>query len=292
MRTITLCPACGEDCSEVVAWLDAQRAERFAKFDHRKYDGLLSEWINEVPPVVSRCHTCGHVWYRYQPEPEQLEQMYATGQPLMDAARVTREPTDLMRNEMRRLWKLLGDLTASAALLDFGSGRGQWARAAVGEGFRVVAYEPSVKRSSETDAPFELIHDLSSLKNMTFDVILLEQVLEHVPNPLQTLLNIKQFCHDETILRMTVPNLLRCKEGKNIWHEWPFNLSRVHIMAPFEHLHGFTLFSLIRLSKRAGYRRLPLNVLWKHYPILSIRKLVSHVYPKASQTIMLAKLAI
>ena len=57
-------------------------------------------------------------------------------------------------------------------------------------------------------------------------------------------------------MRITVSNILRCIEGEKIWEEWPFDGTRAHTMAPFEHLHGFVPCSLSNLIERAGYEEI------------------------------------
>jgi len=147
-----------------------------------------------------------------------------------------------------------------------------------------------VSRGNENDPPFKLVHSEDELNGSRFDVINLEQVLEHVPDPNKILLNIRSYCSDATIVRITVPNILWCEEGKDIWRLWPFDGQRTHVMAPFEHLHGFTPSSLVNLIKRSGYEHLPLKKTWRNYTIVSLRNLVGKLYPNVAQTIVLAQL--
>jgi SAM-dependent methyltransferase len=269
-----------------VALLDAQRAARFVEFDILKYDGLLSKWLDSVPPVVLRCRDCEHCWYRYQPVGEQLGLMYATGKTLNQDVNPTREAEPHMRREMRRLRKLVGNTSANpATLLDFGSGVGRWARAAVLENFSVTAYEPSVERGSENDTPFELVHSIGELENRKFDVIQLEQVLEHVPDPLSTLKQLREVCKPHTIMRISVPNLLRNQDGVKVWATWPFDGQAPHFLAPFEHLHGFTPSSLDRLLKRAGYRDISVKAEAESAVINLLRRIIGRIFPILNSTL-------
>ena len=291
MRTVSDCPACCASNPTNVAQLDGRSRQAFLEYDQLKYGGLLSGWIDIVPPEILACRACGHAWYRNQPDPEQLAIMYASGRPLLKLPHPqSNTPTSAMQEEMRRLRHLVGIEGRQPSLLDFGSGRGRWARAAVLEGFKVVAYEPSVSRGNENDPPFKLVHSEDELNGSRFDVINLEQVLEHVPDPNKILLNIRSYCSDATIVRITVPNILWCEEGKDIWRLWPFDGQRTHVMAPFEHLHGFTPSSLVNLIKRSGYEHLPLKKTWRNYTIVSLRNLVGKLYPNVAQTIVLAQL--
>ena len=284
MHTVISCPACGENCSEVVASLDAQRAARFAEFDRLKYGGLLSKWTDSVPPVVSRCRVCGHCWYQHQPEPEQLGHMYAVGRPLEDGASITRDPTTYMRKEMRRLRKLVGASSYPLTMLDYGSGLGRWARAAVQEGFRVTAFEPSVERGAESDTPFRLVHSIDELDGETFAVIQIEQVLEHLPDPFATLSALRKHCNPETVIRITVPNVLRDPDGAQVWETWPFNGKSPHLLAPFEHLHSFTPTSLDRILKRSGYKNINIGKEMRYSVSNRFRQLAGRLVPSLNST--------
>lgn len=292
MRTIENCPACCADEATIVAALDdSERIARFHAFSQAKYGGLLDDWLNDVPPIVLRCSQCGHCWYNNQPSFEQINQMYATGRRLLPEVRLSREPSAPMNNEMARLRRLIPQSPQLPSLLDYGSGYGRWARAAVMAGFEVTAYEPAVTRGGEEGAlDFEVIHDPTLLDARQFDAINLEQVLEHVPDPYATLTQIRKMCVPDAVVRITVPNLLRSPEGKLLWHEWPFDGSRIHTMAPFEHLHGFTPRSLFQLIGRAGFQMLAVRRLAINYPGTLLRNMIGKVWPRMGQTLALVQL--
>ena len=284
------CPICGYDQPEQVVRLTPENRQRFVAFSDRKFAGLLTKWIEELDPTILRCSHCTHHWYKRQPSADQLGQMYASGRRLLEmgSPRSLRNPTAKMIAEMQSLRKILPPGTAPR-LLDYGSGYGRWARAAVKAGFATTAFEPSMSRGAETAIPFVLVHDLAELKAYTFDVIHLEQVLEHLPSPLQTLKSLHGLCHPETILRITVPNLLRCPEGRELWEQWPYNGRTVHSMAPFEHVHGFTPRSLSRLLERAGYRPLPLYQIIRYHPQAAIRRVLGRLLSRLGTTLALVK---
>jgi 2-polyprenyl-3-methyl-5-hydroxy-6-metoxy-1,4-benzoquinol methylase len=284
VRLVNRCPACeGERYVRRVA-IDDKSRERYRSFSEIKYGGLLNGWMAELQPEIVVCSDCGHHWYLRQPSPEQLSLMYGNGRRLLPGA-VSREPTQEMLADMRRLAKLIGK--EQPRLLDFGSGFGRWARAAARAGFRVHAYEPSETRGAESVEEFTLAHDLSEIAGNSFDAINLEQVLEHVPDPVEILQNIKAFCTANTVLRIRVPNILRPPEGAKVWVDWPYDGKRVHAMAPFEHLHGFTPNSLRCVLERSGFRFLAAHTLLGNYPATAIRQLIGRWVPQVAQTLAL-----
>jgi hypothetical protein len=196
-----------------------------------------------------------------------------------------------MRKEMRRIGALIGRSQTSPKLLDFGSGMGRWARAAVIEGFQVTAYEPCVERSAELNVPFRLVHSLEAISGQTYAAIQLEQVLEHVPDPLKTLSELHEFCDSHTVIRVAVPNILRAPEGKQIWTTWPYDGKSPHILAPFEHLHGFTPNSLDHLLLRAGFKNITLKSEAKCTRINLIRRIIGRALPRLNSTLRYVQLA-
>jgi hypothetical protein len=288
LRDLHNCPACDAHAARVVAELDEEKWERFIAYANIKYNGLLIPWLSEIEPVVMCCNECGHCWYKEHPSDHQLSLMYETGTRLNHKIPLTRDPSSRELDEIRRLKTLVNQEKSS--YLDYGSGYGRWARAAVKVGFDVWGFEPSKSRGAEENIPFTLVHDINEIRGKTFNVINLEQVLEHVPVPLETLIRIRTYCNKKSIIRVTVPNILRCEEGQNVWKEWPYNGNRPHIMAPYEHLHGFTPFSLKKLIRRAGYKSLPFWKLYRQYPLLLMRNAISQIYPAAGQTMLLLQL--
>lgn len=287
MRTITQCPACEGKEHQTVVTIDPNRKKSYLQFSELKYDGLLDMWLEEINPEIAACSACGHYWYVRQPSDEQLSQMYCRGKKLIKG-KISREPTADMLQEMHRLNQLT---VGKARLLDYGSGFGRWARAAARNRFHVIAYEPSQERGKEEIDEFTLIHNLESIKGEKFEAINLEQVLEHVASPADTLKTLIEFMTPDSIIRIRVPNLKRPPEGKQVWNDWPYNGKRVHIMAPYEHLHGFTPLSLNRLVDRVGLRALGWHEMLSTHPKLVMRNVLAHLHPGLGQTMVLAKLS-
>jgi hypothetical protein len=288
MRRVEGCPACGQADVRIAAAASADVLARFRAFSKIKYGGLLDNWLHDIELVILGCLACGHHWYRDQPEPVQLDAMYAAGRPLRGStAAPAREPSPEMIHEMHRLRGLL--LEDNASLLDYGSGFGRWARAAVQAGFAVSAFEPSQARASEHGVPFTLVHDIAALHGQTFDVVNLEQVLEHVSEPFALLQGLRSYCHAGSLVRIAVPNILRCDEGGAIWREWPFDGRIMHVMAPFEHLHGFTPRSLRQVVARAGFVPVAALRTLLRYPAATVRWKLGRWMPRLDQTFLIVR---
>ncbi|WP_208539344.1 class I SAM-dependent methyltransferase [Algihabitans albus] len=284
MREICICPACTNPLSRVVAEATAEARERFIAFSGKKYRGLMDPWLDQFALRVRQCGGCGHAWYAQQPSHDQLMAMYDASQPLRPGE-AKHEPSPSMRREMARLRRLSPAQTPT--LLDYGAGSGRWAAAAVETGFRVTAFEPSRTRTQERHGII-VIHELDDLAG-PFDVVNLEQVLEHLPDPASVLSDIRGLCRDRTVVRITVPNLRRAPEGTDLWRVWPFDGSRPHTLAPFEHLHGFTPESLSILIGRAGFRPLPDWRCARGFTLHTARQALGRALPQVRSTKLLVQ---
>lgn len=287
------CPACFANSAPIkVASMSQAVREKYLDFSKRKYNGLIDDWLNQLQLEIDHCAECGHNWYYEQPGQEMLSLMYSTGRPLhvtSASAEPDRAASSIMIAEMARLKKLVKK--PNATLLDYGSGFGRWARAGIIAGFEVTAFEPSETRGvEEKNLGFNLVHDTNSLTTQKFDVINLEQVLEHVSDPVATLKEIRQYCADGAVVRITVPNVLRCPEGKQLWRDWPFNGTSPHTMAPFEHLHGFTPRSLMSVAEQAGFKSVTGLSIWSIYFKEKCRAVIGRFLPKLGQTWMIVRI--
>lgn len=274
------CPACGSLKVALFKVEDSEHRARFVELSRDRYSSIMDDW--NISLDIMRCLCCDHCWYREQPTFDALMLMYAAHIP----SRVSSdEPSERALAEMSTLLKLV-NCSKQPRLLDFGAGAGRWTRAAAKCGFDVVAYEPSLERAYGNRLPsdsFEMVTDLRSVEDGSFDAINIEQVLEHVQNPLETLLDLSRLCHADTVLRISVPNILRPQEGLRCWSNWPYDGHRVHTLSPFEHLHGFTPRSLRSVVMLAGFRPF-------YTAKMFLRRSAELIVPSTGQTLVYARL--
>jgi SAM-dependent methyltransferase len=244
------CPACFEMNSKSFLQLDKKRRKSFIEYSDTHYNGLLESWLVDIEPVLMLCGACGHIFYKKMPEESLLSQMYVSVKRANSAPAPCRPPSDKMVNEMLSLKKLIAKKRPT--LLDYGAGYGRWSEAAYLAGLDVVSFEPHANRSRR-NCKFDVVNDSVVLEKRKFDVIWLEQVLEHVPSPAAVLISIKKYMKKDSLLYVSVPNIYRCQEGSKIWEEWPFNGKSHHILAPYQHLHGFSQSSLDQLIFHSGF---------------------------------------
>jgi SAM-dependent methyltransferase len=243
--------------------------------------------------VILRCPACRHHWYREQPDKDRLAAMYAAALPLMAGGEHSpgREAhSAYLRNQLARLYRLAClSKRRQPCFLEYGAGAGRWADAAAELGFEVCAYEPHPIRISGPRKTYEVVTRTEDLGTRHFDVINVEQVLEHVPDPHALVRSLHQYCESGTVLRFTVPDLTRAAARPSLWNDWPFNGKTMHLMAPFEHLHGFTAGSLRTLVARAGFVPATGPAVWSAFPKYSARRGLSRLFPFLGQTMALVR---
>jgi SAM-dependent methyltransferase len=210
--------------------------------------------------------------------------MYAAAIPLGEDKPAATAPSGAMVDSMRRFARLVGTADRRPRLLDFGSGAGRWSLAAAQAGFDVVAFEPNAGRVAIDDPSIEQVYRWKDLGGRSFDAIQIEQVLEHLPDPHKVLRELRPMCRQGALIRISVPNVARDPDAGRLWETWPFNGHAPHVMAPYEHLHGYCTRSLDALIERTGLVPLPLHSELTTRPLDVLRRLLGPLLPPISST--------
>lgn len=209
--------------------------------------------------------------------------MYNAAVPLRKVAPI--EPDARILKSVSALYKLAKlRFNEKPRLLDYGSGFGRWAKAAIQVGFDVVAYEPSAERGKKSGEllTYRVVANITDLRGEKFHVFNFEQVLEHTPDPLVVLSNIYPLSTKNSIIRVTVPNIE--KESDDIWNSFPFDGERMHVLSPYEHLQGFCPSSLERLLFRAKMKYLKNSDVLITHPQYLLRRSLQNYISSIGQT--------
>ncbi len=155
-------------------------------------------------------------------------------------------------------------------LLDVGSGRGEFLKAALDAGWQPVGIEPSEAFAKHAEKYSGVVVRRESIEHCTFeneafDVVILSAVLEHLYDPVSTVREIARVLRPGGALYVDVPN----EEGLyfrvgNLYQrlrrrDWVVNTAPT--FSPF-HLFGFGPRSLRKLLRRHNLR--PTD--WRVYP--------------------------
>lgn len=135
--------------------------------------------------------------------------------------------------------------------LDIGSGSGEISYFAEKIGFNVLGIEPNEGYAEfcKNDLKLNIINSTyedAKIKEDEYDVINLNQVLEHLPDPLIVLSDLRNFLKNGGIISLTVPDI----QAKN--HS-PFN--RFH----YAHVYNYNHLNLKKLFDKCNYKILNPN---------------------------------
>jgi 2-polyprenyl-3-methyl-5-hydroxy-6-metoxy-1,4-benzoquinol methylase len=103
--------------------------------------------------------------------------------------------------------KLINSYSEKGALLDIGSGTGDFLVAAKKEGWKTTGIEPSLKaKTIAISKGVDFVDNLTDLKDQSFDIITMWHVLEHVPNLEEYLVALKRLLKPTGTILIAVPN--------------------------------------------------------------------------------------
>jgi len=210
--------------------------------------------------TLFKCANCGLIFINPRPTRELLETIYSRSghslkEPIsletvfelekeypnstIDSERVIKTAKKLLKNN-----KNVGKFE----VLDIGSGYGFYSQAALAEGYKVMAINPSIWENNI----FEKINGFRPIQSFfedvkfekKFDLVMLNQVLEHIDDPKLFLGKIHEILSDDGIIIIAVPNLnsYLVKMGYDGGVFW----------IP-EHLNCFTKKSLNELFRNTGF---------------------------------------
>lgn len=248
------CPCCKSENFDIILKLDSdKRLNLFIEYSKKYYQNFLINFTLEKV-AVAECRLCKHLFYKYQPSEAFLEKMYSIHQ-----KNKTKKPVDAKLTKEIRMKKVLNKILKISKLhsiLDYGSGAGLLKEISESFNLNYFAYEPSKDRNEikRKENVFTNLNELINT-NIKFDIIYINQVLEHLKDPQSVMKNIKNLCHSKTIVYISTPNFYRSKERNKFYSSWPYDQEfRHHTIAPFQHLHCFNTFSLLKLMKNSGFK--------------------------------------
>ena len=172
---------------------------------------------------LDKCCACGTGYVNPQPPAESLKSIYAcighgskslTSLEEVMAAEVEFPNSTVDAQRMvSYAKKLLGPLKdGQAKALDIGAGYGFFSRAALAQGFQVTAVNPAsaenrIFQQLNGFAPFPLFFEEVDFGRERFDLVILSQVLEHLLDPFQVLVKVRNLLKPEGVIALAVPNV-------------------------------------------------------------------------------------
>jgi SAM-dependent methyltransferase len=153
---------------------------------------------------------------------------------------------------------------SSLQFLDFGMGWSEWALMAKGFGCDAYGSELSRKRIEYAQSKGVKVTTGKEMPPLRFDFINTEQVLEHIPNPLETLIELRESLKPNGILKVSVPHGWDMARRLRImdWKSPKTSRNSLNPVAPLEHINCFQRRSITKMASLAGLREInmPLKI--------------------------------
>lgn len=206
---------------------------------------------------VIECTSCGFKHVYPLPSEEELakfykQEFYSKGKP--DYFKETKEDFTWWMATYNNYYSVLEKYTRGRKILDVGSGPGHFLACGKKRGWDVLGLEPSVdayKYSKKRKLP--TVNDFFSYETAKkygpFDVIHASMVLEHVPDPISFIKDMKRLLKPNGFIAIFCPNdynpmqeVLRKNMKYKPW--W---------VVPTHHLNYFDVFSMKKLLTKTGF---------------------------------------
>lgn len=150
------------------------------------------------PYGVVRCPDCGLRWLNPRPSAEGCQKLYSQetyfggkGASPADYEKVIADRLSYLSQRIRKASRMLGDRDNPLSVLDYGAATGDFVSLARSEGHRCEGVELSADARAAAHARHGLRlmspEQARQLAGAQFDVIHMNHVLEHMPNPLEHL---------------------------------------------------------------------------------------------------------
>ncbi len=206
-----------------------------------KYQKLFQAGVYEIV----RCTSCYQI-RTISPKNAQRTQEYADSD-----IHVYLEKQEMFREIFRRILRFIQKFQKAGVILDIGAGVGLVVDTAKHMGFDAYGVEPSLPSVYAAHKYFRVSLDtsLSRFKKRmkVVDVVLLNHVVEHLPDPKETLIEIVSLLKPEGYLVIGVPNIAS-------WIGF-LKQARWQSLIPDQHRWHFSLHTLDQLILPLGFER-------------------------------------
>ena len=232
--------------------------------DIKKIGGKNTININSEELVsLVECGNCKHWFISPVPIQKYLNNLYRIGSEFVTSkgyvGREKPEETDI-KEYMTRFIKYKPDLS-EMNYLEIGVGSGYFfnyfeKKAKLSYGVDPCSYKPENPN---------IVEDISMIPdNLKFDIIIIQDVLEHLESPLDMLQIIKKLANKDAVLSCGFPNK-DCLMAKIMKEKW-------RMIMPMGHLHYFSKKSIDMMLKKSGWKLKKKYGIWVRPTIIDIMK--------------------
>ncbi len=228
--------------------------------------------LTKNPYQIVECNNCSLVYVNPQPTTKELKQLYSFKKKYHKELLNKKIENQLRRGFETKL-KLIEKYKKSGKILDVGCSAGVFLDMMKGKGWECYGVELSKDTANYAKGKYGLnvkINELEKIKfpQNYFDIVCLWDILEHVQNPLRSLVEVNRILKTEGVMFINTPNVdglfpkLSYSILAKIFGAWP-NAELPH------HLYYFSSKTLTQMLMKAGF-----NVISKDFNQISTNYII------------------
>lgn len=198
---------------------------------------------DDVLVPLCSCVVCGHWWHSLIPSQHELNTMYQTASPFVvtegakDAYQVKRK-----NNFKKFVLDHIGEKEVGGNYLEIGAGGGHLLSDFRRQGFSTYGVEPAQWVKDKDIYP--TLDDVPA--GLGFNVLVLQDVLEHIAQPIEILSCLRKRAEDDALLFCSFP----CNESRPAKRD----REKWSMVLPYGHLHYFSYKSASEMLLQAGWK--------------------------------------
>jgi len=255
------CPACNSIDLKTIY------ENRYNEFPIKDYltnfyadQGMVEfEYLEGVSYLLCECGKCGLIFQKEIPGDFLMERLY---EHWINPSKVFLQHYDEdnleyysnYAQEIMRMISYFNAIPSSLDFFDFGMGWGKWALMAKAFGCNSYGTELSAERIEYAKSCGINIVKGTEIHEHQFDLINTEQVFEHIPDPLNTLIYLKGALKPDGIIKISVPTANNISKllKKMDWKAEKGSKNSLNPIAPLEHINFYRYSSILKMADMAG----------------------------------------
>lgn len=263
------CPTCGvEQSTEIyrVSYTSSIMREYLDGFYKSQGSGVEYTYLEDQDFIVRKCKECCTLFQSEIADNKLLQRLYDIWihpKTLFSTVETKRRAGYFksITDEIIHITSLYDKPLSELKMLDFSMGWANWCRVAAAFGIDVGGTEFSKTRLDHAHRVGVKVIKFRDIAKNQYDFINTEQVVEHLPQPVEDLKVLAGALKRGGILKISVPNgsCVHKIIGDEGWGRGKDSTKSLNPIAPLEHINCFDENAVIRLASRVGLKPLSVN---------------------------------
>jgi 2-polyprenyl-3-methyl-5-hydroxy-6-metoxy-1,4-benzoquinol methylase len=233
--------------------------------------GIEFNYLKNATFNLCECKECGLIFQKEIPNEFLMKVLYEKWidpKKVFDQHKKTDELSiyTFYAREIATVINYLQKVPSELSFFDFGMGWGKWALMVNGFGCESYGTELSEDRINYAISNGINVIEWEEIPKHSFDFINTEQVFEHLPNPLDTLIYLNSALKAGGLLKISVPTANDITRRLKLmdWKAPKGTRNSLNPIAPLEHINYFRRNSLLKMAALAGMKEVVMPMRYKY----------------------------